>query len=330
VVVDLDRYALLAHAGSVSTRDSVRPVADPAPSVEQIDTGELSLRVTLAGPQDGPPVVLLHGFPELAYSWRHQLPALAGAGYRVIAPDVRGHGGSDAPEPVEAYDILRLTGDVVALLDVLGIERSVVIGHDWGADTAWKTAWIHPERISAVGGLSVPYVPRAPAPPLDIMRRHLGEDFYIVWFQEPGVADAALARDVRRTLATPAVWDAAWAADTDDDPPTPRWLGDEALAVYVREYERTGFTPGLNLYRNIDRNWRITEPYDERRIEQPALYLAGSRDPAARFMPPAVMDGHVTDLRESVIVEGAGHWVQQQRPDEVNAALLRFLRSLAA
>ena len=213
-------------------------------------------------------------------------------------------------------------------MDAFAIERAAVFGHDWGADTAWKAAWIHPERVSAVGGLSVPYVPRAPAPPVDILRRHLGEDFYIVWFQEPGAADAALARDVRRTLATREVWDAAWAARENDDPPTPRWMSEEDLAVYVREYERTGFTPGLNTYRNIDRNWRITEPYDDRRIEQPALFLTGSRDPVQRFMPAAAMDGQVTDLRESVVVEGAGHWVQQQSPDEVNEALLRFLGGL--
>ena len=154
-----------------------------------------------------------------------------------IAPDGRGYGGSDAPAAVEAYDILELTGDIVALMDALRIERAPVVGHDWGADTAWKAAWIHPERVSAVAGLSVPYVPRAPAPPVEILRRHLGEDFYIVWFQEPGVADAALAKDVRRTIATTEVWDAAWAAREDDDPRTPRFLSEEDLAVYVEAYD---------------------------------------------------------------------------------------------
>ena len=154
-----------------------------------------------------------------------------------------------------------------------------MIGHDWGADLAWKTAWLHPERIRAVAGLSVPFAPRAPAPPLGIMRRHLGEDFYMVWFQEPGVAEAALERDVRRTLATTRVWDSAWSLDSDEDPPTPSFMTEEELQVYVDAYDRTGFRGGLNYYRNIDRNWERTADVSERRIEQPALFLTGERDP---------------------------------------------------
>lgn len=300
-------------------------VPEPEITSSRIRAGEITQHVLSAGPADGTPVLLIHGFPELAYSWRHQLRTLGAAGYRAIAPDVRGHGGTDAPDRVEDYDILRLTGDVVALMDALGIVRAPLVGHDWGSDTAWKAAWIHPERVSAVAGLSVPYVPRAPAPPVEILRRHLGEDFYIVWFQEPGVADAALAEDVRRTIATSEVWDAAWAAREGDEPRTPRFLTEADLAVYVDAYERSGFTGGLNNYRNIDRNWRITEPYAARRIEQPALFITGSRDPVRRFMPAAAMEGHVTDLRASIVIEGAGHWVQQQAPDEVSAALLRFL-----
>ncbi len=292
---------------------------------QTIQAGALAMHVTSHGPADGPPVLLLHGFPELAHSWRHQLPALAEHGYRVIAPDMRGMGATQAPPAVDDYDILALTGDVVALLDALDLDRATVVGHDWGSDVAWKTALIHPERVAAVVGISVPFVPRAPAPPLALMREHLGEDFYIVWFQEPGVADAALARDVRRTLATREVWDAAWAQRTDD-PPTPRWFTEEDLAVYVDSYERSGFSGGLNWYRNLDRNWHLTAQYDDRRIEQPALFITGSRDPVARFMPAATMTGHVTDLRGVVSIEGAGHWVQQERPGEVNDALLEFLR----
>ncbi len=286
--------------------------------------GDLAMSVTQAGPPGGAPVLLLHGFPELAHSWRHQIAALAAAGYRAIAPDMRGFGATHAPADVEAYDVLALTGDVVALMDELGIPRAPVIGHDWGADVAWKTAWIHPERVSAVAGLSVPYIRRAPGPPIAILRKHIGQDFYIVWFQEPGVADAALAQNVRRTLATREVWTAEWAA-RHDDPPTPPWLSEDDLALYVEAFERTGFTAGINWYRNIDRNWRLTEPYADRRIEQPALFITGSRDPVRRFMPAEAMVGHVTDLREVVVIEGAGHWVMQERPDEVNAALLAFL-----
>lgn len=287
-----------------------------------------SLHVAESGPADGPVLVLLHGFPELGYSWRHQIPVLAQAGYRVLTPDLRGFGRSDAPAAVESYAVDVLAADVLALLDDAGAERGIVIGHDWGADVAWKTAWMHPERVSAVAGLSVPFVPRAPAPPLELMRRHAGEDFYIVWFQQPGVADAALARDVRRTLATPRVWDAAWVQQTGEDPPTPRFMSDEEFSVYVEAFERTGFTGGLSYYRNIDRNWERTAPFGERRIGQPALFLTGERDPVRGFMPAEAMDGWVTDLRASVVVPGAGHWVNQEAPEEVNRALIDWLGGL--
>lgn len=299
---------------------------------QTIPVGELDVHLLEDGPQSGEPVVLLHGFPELAYSWRHQLPALAAAGYRVLAPDLRGFGATvrrdGRPTAVTESDAETLSGDVVGLLDVLGLERAVLVGHDWGADLAWKTALLHPDRISAVAGLSVPYVPRAPAPPIGILRSHIGEDFYIVWFQTPGVADAELARDVRRTLCTTSVWTSDWAADATEEPTRPRWLSEEDLAVYVDAYTRTGFTGGLNLYRNIDRNWEELAAVDGRTIDQPAFFLTGSRDPVTQFMPHQAMDGQVTDLREVVIVEGAGHWVQQERPDEVNAALLRWLDGL--
>jgi pimeloyl-ACP methyl ester carboxylesterase len=286
----------------------------------------IELRVTEAG--EGPAVVLCHGFPELAYSWRLQIPALAAAGYRVIAPDMRGFGGSSAPQEVEAYDVLSLCGDMIGLLDALGERDAVFVGHDWGGSLVWSLATIHPQRVRAVAGLSVPFVPRAPAAPLPIMRRHLGEDFYIVWFQQPGVADEALARDVRRTLTTSRQWTAQWAEEDPNPPRLPQWLSEEDLAVYVDAFERSGFTGGLNWYRNIDRNWELTEPYAERRVEQPAMFLTGELDPVRRFMPAEAMDGWVTDMRANIVVPGAGHWVQQQEPAAVNDALLEFLDGL--
>lgn len=289
-----------------------------------VDVNGLRLWVHRDGPPDGPLVVLLHGFPELGYSWRHQIPALAAAGHRVLAPDLRGYGRSDAPEDVRAYAIDALIGDVIALLDHAGRDSAAVIGHDWGADIAWKTAWMHPERVRAVAGLSVPFAPPAPAPPLSLMRRGLGEDFYMAWFQEPGVAEAALQKDVRRTLATTAVWDAAWALDGADDPPTPRFMTEAELAVYVEAFERTGFRGGLSYYRNIDRNWELLAPLAGRRITAPALFLTGERDPVRRFMSADAMPGWVTDLR-LVTVPSAGHWVTQEAPAAVNAALLEFL-----
>jgi pimeloyl-ACP methyl ester carboxylesterase len=273
---------------------------------------------------EGKPVVLLHGFPELAHSWRHQIDALADAGYRAVAPDMRGFGRSDAPAEVEAYDIVELCGDVLRVLDERGIKKAAIAGHDWGATVAWHFALMHPDRTACVAGISVPLVPNPPAPPLAIMREHLGQDFYIVWFQEPGVAEAALSRDVRRTLLTPAVWTAAWGAREDDNPRVPPFMTDEDVELYVSEFERTGFRGGLNWYRNIDRNWELTRGYDDRTIEMPALFMAGTRDSTMKWMSPEVMNGRVPDLRTE-LVEGAGHWLQQERPDEVNRALLALL-----
>jgi pimeloyl-ACP methyl ester carboxylesterase len=277
---------------------------------------------------EGPLLVLCHGFPELAYSWRHQVGPLTDAGFRVVAPDMRGYGHSSAPSAVESYDVLSLCGDLCGLLDTLGEESAVFVGHDWGASVVWQLAVFHPERVGAVAGLSVPFVPRAPAAPIPIMRRHLGEDFYIVWFQEPGVADEALARDVRRTLTTSRQWTAEWAKEEDRPARRAEWLSEEELEVYVEAFQRTGFTGGLNWYRNIDRNWELTEAVAERRVEAPALFLTGELDPVRRFMPAEAMRGWVTDLRAQIVVPGAGHWVQQQAPHEVNEALLDFLGGL--
>jgi pimeloyl-ACP methyl ester carboxylesterase len=282
---------------------------------------QVAVRLHAVEEGSGNAVVLLHGFPELAYSWRHQIPAMSGAGYRAIAPDMRGYGRSEAPEEVEAYDILELCGDVVQLLDEREIERAAIVGHDWGATVAWHFALLHPERTSCVAGLSVPLVPNPREAPLSIMREHLGEDFYIVWFQEPGVAEEALERDVRRTLVTPAVWDPDWAKQMDDNPRVPPFMHEQDVEVYVREYIRTGFRGGLNWYRNIDRNWELTRKYDDHKLAMPALFMVGSRDSTVKWMSPDAMKDRAPDLRIE-FVDGAGHWIQQERPDDVNRALL--------
>ena len=288
----------------------------------------VELHVAEDGAPGAPVVVLLHGFPELGFSWRHQIAPLADAGYRVLVPDLRGFGLSDVPDDVDAYTTEVLTNDVVSLLDDVEAERGIVIGHDWGSDVAWKTAWIHPQRVSAVAGLSVPFAPRAPAPPIEILRQNLGEDFYMVWFQTPGVAEEALSRDVRRTLTTSRVWTSEWAEESGEDTSPPHFMSEDELAVYVEAFERTGFAGGLSYYRNIDRNWELTEPFGDRRIEQPAMFLTGERDPVRAFMPAEAMNGWVTDLRASVVVPEAGHWVNQEAPEEVNAALLDWLGGL--
>lgn len=295
-------------------------------SERRVAVNGIELNVVEEG--DGPLVVLCHGFPELAYSWRHQIPALAQAGYRVIAPDMRGFGKSSVPAEVEAYDIVSLCGDMCGLLDTVGEQQAIFVGHDWGASLVWQLAWMHPERARAVAGLSVPFIPRAPAPPIPIMRSHLGEDFYIVWFQQPGLADEALSRDVRRTLTTSRQWTAQWAEEEGSSTKRAEWLTEEDLNVYVESFQRTGFTGGLNWYRNIDRNWELTAPYEERKIEQPAMFLTGELDPVRKFMPAEAMNGWVIDLREQIVVPDAGHWVQQQAPETVNGALLEFVGGL--
>jgi pimeloyl-ACP methyl ester carboxylesterase len=292
--------------------------------LREVDAGGLRMQVADAGA--GPPVILIHGFPELWYSWRHQLRDLAAAGFHAIAPDMRGFGGTDRPARTDSYDAVTLAGDVLALGDAFGYERFAVVGHDWGANVAWELARRHPERVSAVAALSVPFVPRAPAPPIAILRKHAGEDFYMVWFQQPGVAEAALERDVLRTLRTTEVWNAEWALRDGDMPARPAFWTEEDEELYVCSFSRTGFTGGLNWYRNIDRNWELSEDVADRRIEPPAFFLTGARDPVRRFMPAEAMDGWVTDLRETIVLDGAGHWVQQQAAEAVSEALVRFLR----
>jgi pimeloyl-ACP methyl ester carboxylesterase len=294
--------------------------------LREVDAGGLRMQVADAGA--GPPVVLLHGFPELWYSWRHQLRDLSEAGFHAIAPDLRGYGGTEAPPEIEAYDSVTLVDDVLALMDAFGHDRFVAVGHDWGANVAWELARRHPARVTAVAGLSVPFVPRPPAPPVPILREHLGEGFYMVWFQAPGVAEAALERDVRRTLRTTEVWDADWAARDGDGPRRPAFWTAADEELYVETFTRTGFAGGLNWYRNLDRNWERSADVADRRIEQPALFLTGERDPVRRFMPAEAMDGWVTDLRESIVVGGAGHWVQQEAPEAVSDALVGWLRTV--
>ncbi|MET8685224.1 alpha/beta hydrolase [Streptomyces sp. NPDC004732] len=299
-------------------------------ATREVTSGDVTLRVFDHG--DGrpgrPPVVLCHGFPELAFSWRHQLFALASAGYRVLVPDMRGFGGSGRPADPDAYDILTLCGDLTAVLDDVGADDAVFVGHDWGAAVVWQLALAHPERVRAVAGMSVPVARRAPAPPIPILRKRLGDDFYMVWFQEPGVADAALSRNVRRTLTAKEIWSARWAGRDEAPTSPPPWLDDEELAYYVDTFEHTGFTGGLNYYRNLDRNWELTEHLADRRITQPSLFITGSKDPVGQFMPTKDHDLMLTDQRGHLVLDGAGHWIQQQRPEDVNAALLEFLSTV--
>jgi pimeloyl-ACP methyl ester carboxylesterase len=323
------------------------PTTHPSTVERRVSTNGIELHVVEAGPQDGPTVVLCHGFPELAYSWRHQIPALADAGYHVLAPDQRGYGDSDRPEAIEDYDIHHLTDDLLGVLDDAGVEKAAFVGHDWGSMVVGQMALLHPDRMTGVVAMSVPLLPRGPMSPVSLMRQVFGDSFfYILYFQEPGVADADLGADAGETMTrmlagltmqSDAPADVAGLAAPDgrgfvDRLPKPgslpAWLSQEELDHYIEVFTRTGFTGGINWYRNFDRNWETTPQLDGAHVTIPSAFITGSADPVNLMSPSAVMDGHVLDHRGNTIVEGAGHWVQQEAPDEVNAALLQFLGSL--
>ncbi|BBY05977.1 epoxide hydrolase A [Mycobacterium noviomagense] len=317
-----------------------------APTERLVDTNGVRVRVVEAGERGAPVVVLAHGFPELAYSWRHQIPALAAAGYHVLAPDQRGYGGSSRPEAVEAYDIKALTADIVGLLDDVGAERAVWVGHDWGAPVVWGAAQLHPDRVAAAAGLSVPPTPRSQVPPTQAFRNIFGDHFfYMLYFQQPGVADAELNADpakvIRRMIGGLRGSDDRAAAVRMARPgpegfverlPEPNglpgWISADELDHYVGEFSRTGFTGGLNWYRNLDRNWEILADPVSATITVPALFMAGTADPVLGFMRRDRASEVVTGPYREVMIDGAGHWLQQERPDEVNAALLDFLEGL--
>lgn len=310
-----------------------------------IPTNGIELYVEEAG--SGFPVILAHGFPELSYSWRHQIPALADAGYHALAPDMRGYGRSSRPEAIEDYDIVHLTDDLIGVLDHLGEEQAVFVGHDWGSMVVWNLALLAPERVAGVVGMSVPFVSRPLQPPTEAMRAIFGDGFfYMLYFQEPGVADAELGADpattMRRMLAGLEIGgdeapdlsamfarDGKGFLDRIPEPARlPGWLSQAELDHYTEEFARTGFTGGINYYRNFDRNWEITPQLADARVGVPSLFIGGSYDPVIVMYPPAATEHLLSDHRGTVVIDKAGHWVQQERPTEVNDALLGFLGSL--
>ncbi|WP_431306083.1 alpha/beta fold hydrolase [Mycobacterium hubeiense] len=298
-----------------------------------VDTNGVQLHVTEAGDRGAPVVVLAHGFPELAYSWRHQIQVLADAGYHVLAPNQRGYGRSSAPEDVEAYNIVELTGDIAGLLDDAGAEKAVIVGHDFGAVVAWNMPLLHPDRVAAVVGMSVPPVPRPPAPPVQIWKQIFGDNFfYILHFQEPGVADAELGEDPAFTMQLVFADTGTALAGPDarpaEPPPLPDWMTKEELDHYITEFSRTGFTGALNWYRNFDRNWELTENTPAATITAPSLLIAGTADPFFAFIPRDRVSDVVTGEYREVLIDGAGHWIQQERAEDVNKLLLEFLAGL--
>ncbi len=313
------------------------------------------IRMHVAEQGSGPVVLLCHGFPESWYSWRHQLLALAAAGFHAVAPDMRGYGQTERPDAVEQYSMLHLVGDMVGVLDALGVESAVIVGHDWGAPVAWHAALLRPDRFRAVIGLSVPFRPRGAARPTSVMPQTDEALFYQLYFQTPGVAEAELERDVRSTIrrvlysgsgdrphrdttfSNPEAVgmlprNAGFLARTLDPESLPPWLTDPDIDFYAREFGRTGFRGGLNWYRNIDRNWELLAPFAGARVTVPALYVAGDRDLVVAFrgMDQLVpnLARFVPQLRQTIMLPGCGHWTQQERPEEINTALIEFLKTL--
>jgi pimeloyl-ACP methyl ester carboxylesterase len=301
---------------------------------------------------EGPLVVLCHGFPECWYSWRHQLGALASAGFRAVAPDMRGYGRSARPEAIDQYTLFHLVGDVVGLLDALGEKQAVIAGHDWGAPVAWHSALLRPDRFRAVIGFSVPFRPRSPAAPTSAMPHTADAQFYQLYFQKPGLAEAELERDARETIVKllfAASGDLPRPPATGEDvgmvprsgglltnlptpPILPAWLTPADVDFYADEFVRTGFRGGLNWYRNIDRNWELMAPFAGSKVTVPALYMAGDRDLVVGFRGMdkliANLAEFVPQLRGTIMLSGCGHWTQQERAAEVSAAMINFLRQL--
>lgn len=309
-----------------------------------IPTNGIELSTSDAG--TGRPIVLCHGFPETGHSWRHQIAPLVDAGYRVVVPDLRGYGQSSVPYPAEAYDLRELTGDLVGLLDALDEPSAVFVGHDWGAQLVWWMAQLHPSRVDGVAALSVPFTPRPSTPPLARLRQWAGDRFfYIDYFQSEGVAEHELESDVRGFLLAmystlsggegpdPSLRSLPREGSVFRDQLTfpsrlPGWLTQADLEHYVEAFTRTGFRGALNWYRNFDRNWQLAPELGQRRVELPAVFIAGDRDPVLAFTPTRHLETWVPGLREHVIVPGAGHWIQQERPTEVTRILLRFFAAL--
>jgi len=323
-------------------------LARQMPPVKHAAVNGVDMAYYEVGPRGGVPVILCHGFPELAFSWRHQLRAFEAAGLWAIAPDQRGYGLTKGPDAVEGYDLEHLTGDLVGLLDHLGVDKAVFCGHDWGGLIVWQMPLLHPDRVAGVIGVNTPYQPRAPADPIAIMRARLGEEMYIVHFQKPGEADAVLAKDVAKTMnfflkrpppgqtpsagfsterkpGDPSVFPLVRMVEAYDPANDSRetFLSEEEFAAFVEAFERTGFTGGINWYRNISRNWEMGANLPDK-VEVPCLMIMAEND---AVLPPSAADGmgaYIADLEKSLVLD-CGHWTQQERPEEVNRIILDWM-----
>ncbi|GKU27412.1 alpha/beta fold hydrolase [Clostridium folliculivorans] len=317
-----------------------------------IETNGIKMHIAEQG--EGPLVVLLHGFPETWYSWRYQIPVLAEQGFHVVAPDLRGFGDTEQPKDIDQYTILHLVGDIVGLLDALNEETAVIVGNDWGATVAWNAALLRPDRFRGIVALTVPMMPQPPIPPTTVFPQSDKELFYTLYFQTPGVAEKEFEKDIYSTvhnLFYSASGDAGPRKGNDGTPnpfsmvsrekgllsalPMPKitsWLKEEDLKVYEKAFKKTGFSGGLNYYRNLDRNRELLSCFNGMKVTIPAQFIVGSRDVGLSMpgMDQIILDMHklVPNLRKNIFIEDCGHWAQQEKPKEISAAIISFMKSL--
>lgn len=312
------------------------------PPVKRAQLNGIEMAYYEAGPRKGVPVILCHGFPELAFSWRHQLKAFETAGRWVVAPDQRGYGLTSRPDAVTDYDMAHLTGDLVGLLDHLGVEKGIFCGHDWGGLVVWQMPLMHPDRVAGVIGLNTPFMPRAPSDPIALMRTIYGPDMYMVWFQTPDEPEAFLDAHAEKALrfflrrpagliqaAQPTEGGSTFAfreliEQWDDTDPGSQLLTPDELAVFVESFQRTGFRGGINWYRNFTRNWERSEHLPSRIDGVPCLMITAELDPVLSPTRAEGMPGLIGDL-EMNMIHGSGHWTQQEKPEEVNRLILDWL-----
>lgn len=342
---------LLALTGSVhaqsTTPKTTMTAAPPQPTLRYIKSNGIQMRIAEMG--KGPLVILVHGWPESWYSWRHQMPALAAAGYHVVAPDMRGYGKTDKPAEIEKYSIQNVTADIVGIVDAMGEKTAILAGHDWGSIVTWHCMLLHPDRFTALVAMSVPYSGRGPQSIVQTLQKAMGENFYyILYFQEPDVAEKEFDANPRGILSglylspdspreAPVVKDpkraaGGWIPRLGAPKGLPTWLTQADLDYYVKEFSEAGFRGGINYYRNFHRNWETTPQLADAKVTAPVLFIAGEKDVVIRGATAdglkQSMQNAVPNLRGVKLFPNTGHWVQQERPDETNAAMIEFLQTL--
>jgi len=313
-----------------------------------VKTNGLEMAVYEQG--SGLPVIMCHGFPELGFSWRHQIPAIAEAGFHAIAPDQRGYGRTGGPldspggeEAVPLYDMEHLLGDLVGMMDEMDMSKAIFCGHDWGGFVVWQMAIQHSDRVAGVIGINTPFTARSPMDPIELMKMAYGEDMYIVFFQKYGAADALFAEDVEKSMR---FWYRRWTmslAEYDAQPdenkrlalaeafktPEDQWPGEPLLSpadfnFYVEAFKKTGFTGGINWYRNFTRNWEKSVDFADK-IDVPCLMISAANDVVLRPEMTDGMEDYIADL-EKHIIEDCGHWTQSEKPEELNALITDWLK----